>query len=88
MVLNEERMRNVMEVKPTKLSPKKNGHGHATSYSVNLESAEIREAGFFDADGNLLPIEKFIDTENHEIVIRLRAGELFPSPHFVTNRRS
>jgi hypothetical protein len=64
-----------METKPIKLSPKKGGHGHVTSYSVNLGSAEVREVGFVDADGNVLPIEKFIDTDNHEIVIRLKAGE-------------
>lgn len=64
-----------MEVKPIKLSPKKGGHGHVTSYSINLGSAEVRDVGFIDADGNPLPIEKLIDTENNEIIIRLRAGE-------------
>lgn len=61
--------------KDIKLSPKRGGHGHITSYSVNIGSAEARECGFVDADGNQLPLEKFIDFENHEIVIRIKAGE-------------
>ena len=61
-----------METKDIKLSPKKGGHGHITSYSVNLGSAEVRSCGFLNAEGPL-PIEKIIDPENHQIIIRLKA---------------
>ena len=46
-----------METKDIKLSPKKGGHGHITSYSVNLGSAEVRSCGFLDAEGSL-PVKK------------------------------
>ncbi len=61
-----------METKDIKLSPKKGGHGHITSYSVNLGSAEVRSCGFLDAEGGPLPIEKIIDPEKHQIIIRLK----------------
>lgn len=62
-------------IKDIKLSPKRGGHGHITSYSVNIGSAEARDCGFIDTDGNQLPLEKFVDLDNKEIVIRLKAGE-------------
>lgn len=61
-----------LDTKAIKLSPKRGGHGHVTSYSVNLGSAEVREAGFLDADGVPLPVEKYIDKENHAIIIQLQ----------------
>ncbi len=56
--------------KPIKLSPKKGGNGYISSYSVNLGSSEVRAVGFLDEYGAPLPLEKFIDPENHEIIIR------------------
>lgn len=64
-----------MEVKPIKLSPKKGGNGYISSYTVNLGCSEIRDVGFIDIDGNLLPVEKLIDTDNKEIIIRLKAED-------------
>lgn len=61
-----------METKPIRLSPKKAGNGYISSYSINLGISEVRECGFIDADGNLLPIEKCIDTVKGEIIIKLR----------------
>lgn len=57
-------------IKQIKLSPKKGGHGHITSYSVNIGSAEAREVGFFDENGEPRPLEKVVDSKNHCIVIR------------------
>lgn len=62
-------------IKDIKLSPKRGGHGYVTSYSVNIGSAEAKDCGFVDADGNQLPLEKLVDFENKEIVIRIKAGE-------------
>lgn len=62
-------------IKPIKLSPKRAGNGYVSSYSVNIGSAEARDCGFVDADGNQLPLEKFVDPEKQEIVIRIKAGE-------------
>ena len=45
-----------MEIKEIRLSPKRGGHGHITSYSVNLGSAEARLCGFLDSDGQPLPM--------------------------------
>lgn len=64
-----------MQVKPIKLSPKKGGNGYVSSYSVNLGCAEVRTVGFLDNESNPLPLEKVIDTENNQIIIRLKAGE-------------
>ena len=63
-----------MESKPIKLSPKKGGHGHVTSYTVNLGSAEVRACGFLDADNQPLALEKIIDIDKKQIIIKL-AGE-------------
>jgi len=46
--------------KPIKLSPKRNGRGYITSYTVNIGSGEVKKAGFIDDDGNLLSIRKSI----------------------------
>lgn len=62
-----------MITKDIKLSPKKGGHGYISSYTVNFGSAEIRECGFIDKEGNVLPVEKILDTENNQIIIRLKA---------------
>lgn len=61
-----------MEIKDIKLSPKRGGHGHVTSYSVNLGSAEVRLCGFLDEEGNPLQLEKIIDHENGQIIIRVK----------------
>ncbi len=62
-------------IKPIKLSPKRGGHGHITSYSINIGSAEARECGFVDVDGTQVLLEKFVDPENKEIIIRIKAEE-------------
>jgi len=61
-----------MEIKPIKLSPKKNGYGHISSYSINIGATEARKCGFVDSDGNMLPIQKIIDTANNQIIIKLK----------------
>ena len=61
-----------METKDIKLSPKKGGHGHITSYSVNLGSAEVRSCGLVDEIGSALPIDMLIDCEHHQFIIRLK----------------
>ncbi len=51
------------------------GNGYISSYSINLGVSEVKECGFIDEDGNPLPIEKYIDTENNQIIIRIKAGD-------------
>lgn len=58
-----------MTIKPIKLSPKKGGHGHITSYIINIGSAEARECGFTSEN---VELEKVIDVENKQIVIRIK----------------
>lgn len=62
-----------MKVKPIKLSPKKNGAGYVSSYTVNLALTEVKECGLLDNDGNPFELEKVIDPENNQIIIRVKA---------------
>lgn len=55
-----------MTVKPIKLSPKRGNHGHITSYTINIGSAEARECGFTE-DG--VQLEKVVDLDRKEIII-------------------
>lgn len=64
-----------MTTKPIKLSPKRGGNGYVSSYTANIGSSEAKSCGFVDDDGNQLPLEKIIDPERHEIIIRVKAGE-------------
>lgn len=59
-----------MNTKSIKLSPKKGGHGHITSYTINIGSAEARECGF-ECDGEFPPLEKIIDPDHQQITIRV-----------------
>ena len=68
-----------MEIKEIRLSPKRGGHGHITSYSVNLGSAEARLCGLLDSDGQPLPMEKVVDVENGQIIIRAKKA-VMPMP--------
>lgn len=54
------------------LSPKKNGKGYITSYSINIGSAEARSVNFIDSDGKPLELEKIIDETNKKITIQLK----------------
>lgn len=65
-----------MYAKSIRLSPKKGGHGHITSYSINIGSAEARECGFLDPDGAALPLKKNVDPENSRIVIELEKEDI------------
>lgn len=57
-----------MIIKPIKLSPKKGNHGHITSYTVNIGSAEARECGFIEKS---VQLEKIVDPENKQLIIRV-----------------
>lgn len=61
-----------METKPIKLSPKKDGHGNISSYTVNIGASEARRCGFIDSDGNVLTTEKVLDPGNNQIIIKLK----------------
>lgn len=57
-----------MKSKKINLTAKKNGKGYITSYVVNIGSAEARILGITDGTGG--EIEKIIDEENHQIILR------------------
>lgn len=57
-----------MYSKPIKLSAKKGNHGHITSYTINIGSAEARECGFTDEGAQL---EKIVDFDKKQIIIRV-----------------
>ena len=58
--------------RPLRLRVNRNGNGYATSYTLPVGCAEAREAGFVDADGNPLPLEKHIDPQQHTITFYLQ----------------
>jgi hypothetical protein len=64
-----------MKTKPIKLSPKKGGNGYISSYSVNIGCSEASDVGFLDADRKPLPLEKIIDVEHNQIIIKRKDGE-------------
>ena len=54
-----------------KLSLKRNGKGYVTSYTINIGTAEARNAGFISDNGQPLEVEKIIDADNKQIIIKL-----------------
>lgn len=64
-----------METKPIKLSPKKGGNGYISSYSINLGVKEVATCGFLDESGKPLKVEKVLDPDNKQIIIRLAKDE-------------
>ena len=54
-----------------KLSPKKGGHGHVTSYTINIGSAEARLCGLVDDKGVSLEVEKLLLPNEKTIIIKL-----------------
>lgn len=56
-----------------KLIPRKNGKGFVSSYAAILGSIEARKAGFLDADGKSLELEKIVDEEAQTITIRIKS---------------
>jgi len=58
-----------------KLRANKGGHGFVTSYTLSIGSAEARRAGFLDEDGKPLELEKVVDEEKREIVVRVKREE-------------
>lgn len=61
-----------METKTIKLSNKKDGYGNISSYTINIGANEAKECGFVDEDGNKLELEKVLDCNNKQIIIRLK----------------
>ena len=57
-----------------KMFPKKGGHGHVTSYTVTIGTAEARRAGFVGEDGKSYELEKVVDEQAGTITIK-RAAE-------------
>lgn len=59
-------------VKDIKLIAKKGGNGYISSYTINLSLNEARDCGFIDDTGAALPVQKVINPESREIIIRLK----------------
>lgn len=64
-----------MQAKPLKLSPKKGGNGYTSSFSVSIGIAELRAVGLIDEDGRPMEVEKLLDTQNQQIIIRRKLGD-------------
>lgn len=59
--------------KAPRLHANKNGKGYLTSYTLTIGCAEARDLGFIDADGNPLELEKFIDTDNKSLIVKVKS---------------
>ncbi len=53
------------------LRENRGGHGHVTSYTLSVGSAEARRLGFVDEHGERVELEKIIDEENQQLIIRI-----------------
>lgn len=62
---------NNIKIKPIKLSNKRAGDGYISSYTINIGATEARACGFINSENEKIPIEKIIDEENNQIIIRL-----------------
>jgi len=55
-----------------KLRANRGGHGHVTSYTLSVGSAEARRVGFLDENGKSLEIEKIVDERAGTITLRVK----------------
>lgn len=55
-----------------KLRKNKNGKGYVTAYTFSVGSKEARDLNFIDLEGNPLDLEKIVDIENKQLVIKLK----------------
>lgn len=58
-----------MEARTINLSPRKNGQGYSTSYTISIGAKEARDCGFLE---EATIIEKVVDPENKQIIIRIK----------------
>lgn len=61
----------LLQRKPIKLSPKRNGEKIISSFTINIGISEARECGFLDDSDNVLILEKVLDADNKQIIIKL-----------------
>lgn len=50
--------------------------GNVVRYMLNINKSEAESAGFVDADGNSVEVEKVVDAENGLITIKKADGEV------------
>lgn len=55
-----------------KLSPKPNGKGYITSYSMNVGSKEAKDLNFINENGTSKELEKIIDIKNRRLIVFLK----------------
>lgn len=58
-----------------RLYQNRGGHGHVTSYTLSIGSAEARRLGFVDENGERVELEKILDEENHRLIVRIKPPE-------------
>ena len=57
-----------MDIKKSKLGPKKAGNGYMSSFTINISLKEALQLGFINDDKTINDIEKVIDNDN--LIIR------------------
>lgn len=72
-VMVKETSPELVVAKDVNLILKKNGRGYLSSYTVNIALNEAREIGFIDEDGQPKEIEKVVDSQNNQIILRVKA---------------
>ena len=55
-----------------KLRVNKNGQGYVSNYTLSIATNEARRLGFTSEDGERLELEKIIDEENGQLIVRIK----------------
>lgn len=53
----------------------KAGNGYVSGYTLSVSTSEARALGFIDENGERVELEKILDEENHQLIIRIKPPE-------------
>lgn len=59
-----------MQSKSIKLSPKKDGYGNISSFTINISVKEALSLGLINEDKSINTIVKIVDTANNQLIIK------------------
>lgn len=53
----------------------KAGNGYVSGYTLSVSTSEARALGFVDENGERVELEKILDEEKHQLIIRIKPSE-------------
>lgn len=56
------------------------GNGYVSGYTFAISISEARRLGFVAADGERVELEKIIDENNHQLIVRIKPFEPDSTP--------